>query len=149
MRCSFFLGSFREVGISAVVCHMKKLILVLILISSPQLKSQEVKDFKTIESIENYILGFWTKAENTENGIQYLIEKTDNEFYLSTGVAQNGGLEFLVKDKIRLEIILKKKKVLIKNIELENKHISKLIYLDSNKMTLKSRKKLTDYSKVE
>lgn len=128
---------------------MKKIIFALIFLTSIHLKSQVTKDFKTSESIESCLLGFWTKSDSLESGTKYLIEKTDKELYLSTGEFKKGGLEFLVKDKIRLELIRKRKKVLIKNIELENKNVSELIFLNSNKMTLKSGKKRTEYSKVE
>ena len=128
---------------------MKKIIFILILITSLQSKSQVGTDYRTIESMENSMLGLWTKADNTERGIQYLIEKTDKEFYLSTGIVQKGGLEFRVKDKIRLEIIWKRKKVLIKNFPLKHKKKSKLIYLDSNRLTIRNGKNTTNYNKVE
>ena len=124
---------------------MKIIVSIMLLISSLQIQSQVDKEYNSIEKTGNCLLGYWTKSGNSYSEIHYLVDKVNKDYYVTIGVFKKGGLEFLCKSKIRLNITIDEKHIFIKKFEQEGE----LILLNYNNMFLKNGNNISEYKKLK
>ncbi|NAY93436.1 hypothetical protein GTQ34_16110 [Muricauda sp. JGD-17] len=127
---------------------MKNLILHICVLFSIAAFSQEKSADEITKQVKIDLIGYWEKSPAGQDGEKYLVQKQDDLLYLNIGKFQNGKLEFVVSDKIRLEVV-QGKTIKLKNFHLENNGISELIFLDSTKLILKNGNTLSEYKKFK
>lgn len=127
---------------------MKSLYLSIFLLITMTTFSQKANNAQEIVEIEMNLLGYWESSLENQDEMKYCVEKQNGQLFLNIGKFQKGGLEFIVKDKILMEII-DGKTILLINFVLQNEGVSELQFLDSEKLILKNGHNSFEFKKLK